>query len=108
MKFTKIKRLVSFGEHENIELEAEIEEGETVEQVHASVLEKIYKEIGRLRDMDLVRYDLSELTRLVEMKLGHKERLDEEILALKNKKNAIEKWLEKFSISQEAFDEIPF
>ncbi len=46
MKFTKIRRLISFGMHDNISLEGEIEEGETVEQADEILRAEIKKRIN--------------------------------------------------------------
>lgn len=110
MKITKIKRLVSFGEHENIELEAELSDGDTVDQVHKNLLVEIYKQIGKLRDMDYVTRSIDELQQTLDSRLNRIKQLGVDIMDLEQKKAGIEEWLKKFDISPNAFDnsEIPF
>jgi len=63
MKITKIRRLVSFGMHENISLEADIEDGETVKQVDSMLRQKIKDLINSDNERKELFYDVEILLR---------------------------------------------
>jgi hypothetical protein len=110
MIFTKIKRLVSFGNHENIELEAKIEDGEDLTECHGKLVNEIYNQIGLYEGALNLQFNLDEMQQTINSKLDWIKSLEKQIEALQDQKTKIESWLSKFRISVSAFndDEIPF
>lgn len=110
MKITKIKRLVSFGNHENIEMEAEIQEFDDVTACHQKLLDSIRAQISNYGTCLSLTLSAENLEQLIQSKLNRKQRIESDIESLEKRKAKIEAWLEKFNINPNAFDpnEIPF
>lgn len=103
MKYTKIKRLVSFGMHNNIELEAEIKEGERVEDVDLKLQKKIS---GLINDQEY-REKLHDDVPILEQV---KKDLESDIDHLTEKKRKIVDWFSNHNIPIDLLkdSEMPF
>lgn len=110
MKFTKIKRLVSFGNHENISLEAEIGDGDDLAECHQTLLDSIHGQINLYEQAHALTLNLGGLQAATNSRLDWIRQLESQVKELQDKKIKIESWLSKFNISSDAFSEseIPF
>ena len=101
MKITKIRRTITFGNYENISMEAELEEHDTVDN-SLEILEMTMQSI-----IDEKQNCKTSVWRYNEIK-AKTEALENDIDRLEVKKNNITKWMEKHNISDAAINDLPF